>query len=326
MRTARRRICRQTVRRDLVLKEPGRRNAASGVDGQNDAALMEPGWRESWYHVNDVDVHVIEAGCPGDPLLVLLHGFPEFWWAWRGQITPLANAGYHVVVPDLRGYNLSDAPKGTSAYQLDILTQDVVSLVDAMGADGFYLVGHDWGAVIGWCVAARYSARVKRAVLINGPHPEAWAEQVLKSPAQTLRSAYIGFFQLPRIPEAVLSLFNFARLKVALRRSAQAGTFSSQVLERYVAAWARSGPLSGMLASYRALRRAKAGGIIGRVAAPLLLIWGDRDRFLGRRLMEASMERCDRGSFRVVEGGSHWLHLEQSDLVVGEIVRFLSEN
>jgi pimeloyl-ACP methyl ester carboxylesterase len=145
---------------------------------------METGWRESWYHVNNVDLHVIEAGRFGDPLLVLLHGFPEFWWAWRCQISPLASAGYHVVVPDLRGYNLSEAPKETSAYRLDILTQDVISLVDAMGAGGFYLVGHDWGAVIGWCVAAWYPERVKRAVLISGPHPEAWVEQVFKSPAQ----------------------------------------------------------------------------------------------------------------------------------------------
>ena len=100
------------------------------------------------------DLHIGEAGEPGRPLVVLLHGFPEFWWAWRHQITPLAQAGFHVVVPDMRGYNLSDAPQEVSAYALDTLAADVVGIADAFGADRFHLVGHDWGAVIGWWVAA----------------------------------------------------------------------------------------------------------------------------------------------------------------------------
>lgn len=293
---------------------------------RTDEDLLEPGWRERWCRVNGVDLHVIEAGRAGDPVLLLLHGFPEFWWAWRNQITPLAQAGYHVVVPDLRGYNLSAAPRETSAYHLEILTQDVVCLAQAMRADTFDLVGHDWGAVIGWCVAARHPERVKRAVLINGPHPEAWVEEVFRSPVQALRSAYIAFFQAPRLPETILSASNFSRLKAALRRSARVGTFSPSALEHYTKAWARPGSLSGMLGFYRALRRASAGGTIGRVTSPLRLIWGDRDRFLGWGLMEASMARCDRGSFRVIEAGTHWLHLEQLDLVTDEIVRFMGSD
>ncbi|MBV1687820.1 alpha/beta hydrolase [Novosphingobium sp. G106] len=159
----------------------------------DDAALLEPGWREQWCEVGDARLHVVEAGRVGDPMLVLLHGFPEFWWAWRHQITPLAAAGFHVVVPDLRGYNLSCAPQEPSAYGLEVLAQDIVRLAAALGSQSFHLAGHDWGAVIGWCVAARHPERVRKAVLISGPHPEAWIEQIFRSPVQLLRSWYIGF-------------------------------------------------------------------------------------------------------------------------------------
>ncbi|MGI4940965.1 MAG: alpha/beta fold hydrolase, partial [Janthinobacterium lividum] len=134
----------------------------------NPETLLQHGWRESTRSVNGVNLHVVEAGDAGRPLLLLLHGFPEFWWAWRHQITPLAEAGYHVVVPDMRGYNTSDAPQEVSAYTIDILAVDVVALADAFGADRFHLVAHDWGAVIGWWVAATYPDRLNRVVLMDG--------------------------------------------------------------------------------------------------------------------------------------------------------------
>src|ERR1700712_3794326 len=140
-------------------------------------SLLEPGWRESTQRINGLNLHIVEAGDPADPLLILLHGFPEFWWAWRHQITPLAEAGYHVVVPDMRGYNTSDAPQELSAYHIDTLASDVVALADAFGADRFHMVGHDWGAVIGWWVAAQYPERLDRVVLMDGPHPDAWGRQ-----------------------------------------------------------------------------------------------------------------------------------------------------
>lgn len=291
----------------------------------SDSALLEPTWRERWCHVNGTDLHVIEAGRSGAPLLVLLHGFPEFWWAWRHQITPLAQADYHVVVPDLRGYNRSAAPRERSAYEIAVLVRDVVGLVDAMGEDRFYLVGHDWGAVIGWCVAAEHPQRVKRAVLISGPHPDAWAKQVLRDPAQMLRSLYVFFFQVPRLPEALLGAFGFARLKAALRRSARVGTFSDETLARYAAAWGQAGSLTGMLNYYRAVRRRRPSALAARLTVPALVIWGDRDKFLGRALMETSLARCDRGRFVIVKGGSHWLHLEHAERITAEIARFLDE-
>ena len=115
----------------------------------SDSGFLAPGWCSGRRRVNGLSLHVVEAGPETGPLLVLLHGFPEFWWAWRHQITPLAEAGFHVVVPDLRGYNLSDAPRGIGSYHLDLLVADVLALADGFGTDRFDLVGHDWGGVIG---------------------------------------------------------------------------------------------------------------------------------------------------------------------------------
>ncbi len=125
--------------------------------------------------MNGVALHVVEAGPTTGPLLVLLHGFPEFRWAWRHQITPLAQAGYQVVVPDMRGYNTSDAFQVVTAYQLDTLVSDVVALADSYGAERFRLVGHDWGGIVAWGVWASHPDRLERLVIMDAPHPDLWA-------------------------------------------------------------------------------------------------------------------------------------------------------
>lgn len=199
--------------------------------------LLEHGWRESTKSINGLNLHVVEAGEADQPLLILLHGFPEFWWAWRHQITPLAAAGYHVVVPDMRGYNTSDASQDVSAYTIDILAADVVALSDSFGAERCHLVARDWGAVISWWVAATYPDRLNRVVLMDGPHPDVWGKQALKHPNQALRSTYVAFFQLPWVPEAMLSPFDGAGLKAMIQGCAKTGSFEPGTLEHYARAW-----------------------------------------------------------------------------------------
>ena len=171
---------------------------------------MDAGWTGLRHAVNGLSLHVVEAGPADGPLLVLLHGFPEFWWAWRHQITPLAQQGYHVVVPDMRGYNLSDAPQDVASYDLDRLVADVVALADRHGAGRFHLVGHDWGGIVAWATAARHPDRLGRLVVMDAPHPDLWSRQILKHPTQALRSSYVAYFQTPRIPELTLGAFGFA--------------------------------------------------------------------------------------------------------------------
>src|SRR5574338_156980 len=112
------------------------------------------GLEESYIHTNGIRLHAVQAGPQDGPLLILLHGFPEFWYSWRKQIGPLAEAGFRVLAPDMRGYNLSDKPKGLDAYRLDVLAGDVVGLMDALGRSKAAVVGHDWGGLVAWGVAA----------------------------------------------------------------------------------------------------------------------------------------------------------------------------
>ncbi|SFR85335.1 alpha/beta fold hydrolase [Sphingomonas jatrophae] len=291
----------------------------------SDDDLLQPGWRSSRRKVGAVTLHVVEAGKAGAPLVILLHGFPEFWWAWRHQIGPLAAAGFHVVVPDLRGYNLSDVPDGIDDYRLDTLAADVVALADTFGAERFHLVGHDWGAVIGWWVAALHATRLDQVVLMDGPHPDVWGAQMLKHPSQALRSTYAAFFQLPWLPEATLGSFDHAGLRTMLQGSGKADTFEPGALNRYVAAWRNAGSLTGMLNYYRALRRRERPAAPARITPPTLILWAEEDRFLERHIAEASLAQCDDARLEMIADATHWLHLEQPARINARIIAWLSE-
>ena len=292
---------------------------------ETDPTLLEPDWRESVFTVRGLHLHVVEAGRVGDPLLVLLHGFPEFWWGWRHQISELAAAGHHVVVPDLRGYNGSEAPADVTAYRLDVLVEDVLGLVDAHGAERVDVVGHDWGAVIAWELAARHPDRVRRLVALAGPHPGTLTRSVIAHPTQALRSTYAGLFQLPWLPEVALRARGFAALRTAMRSTSEPGTFSEGDLDRYALAWARPSSLTGMLNYYRALRHGRPVLSAATVVPPTLVLWGEHDRFLERHVGEIGVSHCVDGRFLVIEGSTHWLHHEQPERVNAEVLAFLGE-
>ena len=291
---------------------------------ETDTTILEPGWRESVHDVGGVVLHVVEAGDPGDPVVVLLHGFPEFWWGWRHQVTALAEAGHHVVVPDLRGHNLSDAPEGIAAYHLDVLADDVAGLVDGLGASTVDLVGHDWGGVVAWRFAVRHPDLLRRLVVMAAPHPDLLLRSALLHPLQLVRSAYAGAFQLPWLPEAVLRASGFAALRRAMRSTSRPGTFSDADLDRHVEAWSRPGSLTAMLAPYRALRLPRASLASRRVTSPMLVLWGRDDHFLGTRVAETALQQCTDARLVVLDGATHWMHHEQPERVNGELLGFLT--
>ena len=237
--------------------------------------------------LGDARLHYVEAG--EGPLVVLLHGFPQFWYMWRFQIPALAEAGFRVVVPDMRGYNLSDKPPKVSDYHVELLARDAERLIRACGEETATVVGHDWGAMVGWMAAMLHPGRVGRLGILNLPHPHRFARGLLR-PRQLLRSSYMFFFQVPRLPEAVLSASNFASLRYALRNEpVRPGTFSPEDIERYVEALARPGALYAALNYYRALFRRnpfESRGMLRRIEAPVLVIWGEKDSLLGAELAE----------------------------------------
>jgi epoxide hydrolase 4 len=285
-----------------------------------------PGWSGRFtvgqQKVNDIRLHYAEAGDADAPLVILLHGFPDFWWGWRRQMGPLAEAGLRVVAPDQRGYNLSSKPPRYQAYDLDILSSDVIAFADALGSPKVRLVGHDFGGLVAWWAATCHPDRVERLAVINAPHPEVVSPYMRRHPTQMMRSLYAGFFQLPWLPETALSAGNFAMLRQALTGSSRAGAFTSADLDLYERAWAEPGALKAMLDWYRALR-VKAQLRDARVTVPTLLIWGQQDRFLETGLAEESLALCDDARSVFFERASHWVQLEEVDAVNQALVEFL---
>jgi pimeloyl-ACP methyl ester carboxylesterase len=280
-----------------------------------------PHTSDTRHTVNGITLHAVEAGPADGPLVILLHGFPEFWWGWRHQIGPLAEAGFRVLVPDQRGYNLSDKPEGRHAYALDILAQDVIGLADALGRRSVHLVGHDWGGLVAWWTASRHPERVAGLVAINAPHPDVVGSYMRAHPTQMLRSLYAGFFQIPRLPEAMLSADRYRTLKDSLLRSSRPQTFSKEDLARYEEAWSQPRALTCMINWYRALPlRPRLSG--GRLSMPVLVLWGRGDRFLESGLVEASLALCDDGRVRWFDDATHWVHLEEPKAVADELISF----
>lgn len=270
-----------------------------------------------------VRLHVVQAGPVDGPLVILLHGFPEFWYGWKQQIDALAEAGFRVWVPDQRGYNISDKPTGIDAYGLDSLVADVVGLIDASGRQKAVLVGHDWGAAVAWWTAVSFPDRVERLVVLNVPHPIVMKRYAIRNLGQMLRSWYIGFFQLPWLPEVVVQLGNWAFLAQTMRRSSQRGTFTEADLQQYRAAWSQPGAAKAMINWYRAsFRKPPARRASIRVTVPTLLIWGVRDQFLKREMAQLSIDLCDNGRVEFIEDATHWVQHEEAkrvnELILGK--------
>ncbi len=161
------------------------------------AALADIDVREGYAELGEVRLHYVEAGPLDGPPVVLLHGFPDFWYSWRHQIPPLAAAGFRAIAPDMRGYNLSSKPADISAYEARRLAGDIRALIRERGLERACVAGHDWGAAVAWVLAMRHPETVERLAILNVPHPRRMLEALRRPGRQLLRSWYMFFFQLP---------------------------------------------------------------------------------------------------------------------------------
>jgi len=286
--------------------------------------VSSPLLRERFVAGDGVRLHVVEAGPEQGPLVVLLHGFPEFWYGWRHQIAPLAEAGYRVLVPDQRGYNTSEKPARVADYWIERLAADVLALIDGAGRQRATVVGHDWGAAVAWWLGARHAERLERLGILNVPHPLVMRRHLLTNLRQIRRSWYIFFFQLPWLPERALRRSGWRLATAALRATSRPGTFSEGDLARYREAWSQPGALRAMIHWYRAVIRGAlrvTGGL--RVPVETLVLWGARDAALGREMVGPSLELCDTGRLVLFESASHWLQHEEPARVAQLLLRFL---
>ncbi len=285
----------------------------------------ELGFTSLYFDLPGLKMHAATHGDPAAPLVILLHGFPESWLSFQRQIGPLAAAGYRVVAPDQRGYNLTGK---NGPFDLDTLTHDALRLMDACGVTQAHWVGHDWGGVVAWRLAERFPQHVKTLSILNVPHPAIGVRAIMRGNVrQFLRSGYVYFFQIPWFPEWLLRRQNFALLRRTMAASANPGTFSEADLDQYVRVWSEAGALTAMLGWYRAfMRRAgltfRESSQLPTYRMPAQLLWGEKDFALGIELAEQSARLLAQGRLVRFPTATHWL---QHDLPA-EVTRHLMEH
>ncbi len=298
----------------------------SDSPGPSDPNAAAPDGAEPWRHLdvfaNGRRFHVVTAG--SGPLVLLLHGFPQCWYAWRHQLRALAPR-FQVVAPDLRGYGQSDKPSRVRDYRIEVLAADVVELMRAFGSPRARVVGHDWGGAVAWATAALHPAAVERLAVLNCPHPRILRRALFRDPAQLRRSWYMFAFQLPFLAEWRLTKDGAALLDrvfpgTAVRREA----FTPEDLRVYREAILRPGAARAAVHYYRAAMRGSLRLPVGAVEAPTLLIWGVGDRFLGESLVHGT-EEWVRAPFRLerIEGSGHWVNEEAPETVDRLLLEFL---
>ncbi len=287
------------------------------------AAEMQAAWQHRSARIHGIRLHYVEAGS-GSPV-ILLHGFPEFWYGWRKQIGPLTEAGYQLLIPDQRGYNDSDKPTGVSAYRIEELAQDILGLIEASGHEKARLVGHDWGGIIAWHLALTHPERVESLAVMNSPHPQSFLRSFLLDPTQSARSAYAIFFQIDWLPEAICRNNDWELVVQTMINTSLPGSFTEEDFDRYRQAWWRRGAFTAMLNWYRASFRTPpmlAGD--QQIHVPVLLIWGAKDFALSRGMAVDSIDLCDNGRLVMLDYATHWVQHDEAPRVNELLLEFLS--
>ena len=291
----------------------------------NDAVI-----RHGYAQVGDVRLHYAHAG-QGDRLVILLHGFPECWYSWRHQLASLGKH-FHVVAPDMRGYNMSDKPARVEDYQLNRLVDDVTGLIRHFGAREAAVVGHDWGAAVAWAVAQHFPDYVWKVAALQVPPPAVWGRNLTLR--QLLRSWYMFFFQIPGLPEWVMRRGDFRGLGRAMRSTSRPGTFTDADIEFYKSALRVPGALTAGINYYRAnlrtlLRRRFEGGEYTqqeRIRVPTLFVFGEQDAFIVPETVQGVVDYVD-APYREVRLGrsNHWVQQEFPNDVNAALLSFLKE-
>lgn len=279
-------------------------------------------WQHQYIVTNGIRMHYVVQG--EGPLIVLLHGFPEFWYSWRYQISFLAEHGYTVVAPDLRGYNETDKPR--KGYDIPTLLCDIQGLIKGLGQQKAIIVGHDWGGVLAWTFAMSYPAMTGCLIVMNAPHPAAMMRE-MRTLKQLRKSWYVFAFQIPWLPEYLLGRNNAHEIGRMLRGAAlQKSAFPSEVTARYQKAMSKPGAIHAAISYYRQLflhmpRSFKKYEV--QIQVPTLLIWGEQDIALGIELTTGLERWVNDIQIKRIPSSGHWVQQEQPEEVNQYILDFL---
>lgn len=284
-------------------------------------SVIKDSWQHEYITTNKIKLHYVTQG--EGPLMLMLHGFPEFWYSWRHQIPEFAK-NYKVVALDLRGYNDSDKPSEQSAYVMDEFVKDVKGVIQGLGYEKCVLVGHDWGGAIAWNFAYEYPAMVEQLIILNLPHPAKFA-QGFRTPQQLLRSSYIFFFQLPFIPELLIQSGDYQLVETAFKGMAiNKSAFTKADMDAYKDAAGKRGALTAMLNYYRnVFQQRLTEPNWGILEVPTLMIWGEKDTALGKELTYGTEAYVRDFQIKYIPDCSHWVQQEQPELVNQYMREFL---
>ena len=283
--------------------------------------------------VNGVRLHYARAG--QGKLILFVHGFPEFWYAWK-DLLPEFGRDHLAVAPDMRGYNLSSKPADVTDYAVPHLVDDLRALAKSLGHEKFILVAHDWGGGVAWSLGIHHPECLEKLVIINAPHPALFERELNRNPAQQAASQYMLLFRSPKA-EATLAANNYAFLVDAvLTRGLKKGHFTEDDRQAYLTAWSQPGALTGSLNWYRAAgigpptkADAKAHSFEpsagpSKVNVPTLVIWGEKDQALVKENLDGLEEYVPDLTVRRIADGTHWVIHEQPALVAAHIREFLA--
>lgn len=274
---------------------------------------LKRGWARD---CNGISLRYVEAGA-GTPI-VMLHGFPDFSYSWRRQIPTLSAAGFRCIAPDMRGYNESDKPPRVRDYDIDELVEDVDAFIQKVAGGSAHVVGHDWGGIVAYNLAARMPERVRRLVILNSPHPAAFQRE-LRRGEQLMRSWYAAAFQIPVLPELVLSSFHFRLLTKGAARSRQDEEIYEEALSQPDAV--RSA-LNYYRAAFRRMMR-RDNTRLPRIHQRTLVLWGEKDGALSPRLLNGLEQYVENVEIMRFPDVGHWVHIDAADRVNEELLRFL---
>ncbi len=288
---------------------------------------MHPSIQVTFVEANGLTFETLTCGS-GDVLALCLHGFPEVALSWHDQMLTLAGLGYRVWAPNQRGYGRSSRPPRVEDYAIERLMEDVAGLIDTAGARRVVLLAHDWGALVAWTFAARRLRPIDRLIILNVPHPACFARS-LRHPGQMLRSWYVGFFQIPRLPEWLLRRGHAELVgRALLESSTDRAHFPADLIEAVRENAAQPGALTAMLHWYRAFVR--GGGLrrqlrIGfpTVETPTLMLWGDLDTALSLRTTHGTARYVRHLTFVRLRGVSHWVQQDAAEACNRHLREFL---